>query len=405
MNYTPVLCAKLRAMNIETLSVHAGRDEFEGLGVHAPPLDLSTTYPIRDMCAGGDALQGFAEGAATSPSPVYSRLHNPTVARFERALAQLEGAAAAVAFSSGMAAITAVVQVACARKRHVVAVRPVYGGTDHLLSCGLLDVEVTWVEQDSVAAGLRSDTGLVFIESPGNPTLTMVDIDAVVMQAADVPVAVDNTFATPILQNPFNLGAAFVIHSATKYLGGHGDVLAGVVACSQPWAARLRQLRILTGGVLHPLAGYLLHRGLPTLPLRIRSAQATAATLAVRLAGHQGVSVVHYPGLPGADSRGLIGRQMRGPGAMIAFETVGDPSSVVKALGLITAAVSLGSVDTLIEHPAALTHRLVEEHGKSAGGITPHLLRLSIGLESVEDLWDDLDKALSESVAIHPGAV
>lgn len=382
-----------------TKAVHAGRDDFGFLGVHAPPLDLSTTYPIPDQAAGGLALAELAEGAATAGSPVYSRLHNPTVARFEQALAQLERTQAAVAFSSGMAAITAVFQAACMMtgKRHVVAVRPLYGGTDHLLASGLLGLEVTWAEQDEVAQAIRPDTGLVFLESPGNPTLGLVDIATVAIQAGRVPVAVDNTFATPVLQNPAVHGASYVVHSGTKYLGGHGDVLAGVVACTQQLAGPLRQLRILTGAVLHPLSGYLLHRGLPTLPLRVTAAQATASTLAVRLAVHSGVSKVHYPGLPGADPRGLLGRQLRGPGAMIAFETVGDPVAVVKALELITPAVSLGSVDSLIEHPAGLTHRLVAAEGKQASGITPNLLRLSVGLEDVTDLWHDLDQALTQT--------
>ncbi|GAA1413935.1 trans-sulfuration enzyme family protein [Catellatospora coxensis] len=382
--------------SVDTRAVHAGRADLAELGVHALPLDFSTTYPMHDQVAAGAALGAFADGAATAATPVYQRLYNPTTARFEQALAELEGTEAAVSFASGMAAITAVLQAAClmTERRHVVAVRPLYGGTDHLLSIGLLGLSVTWVEQDEVARAIRPDTGLVVVETPGNPTLNLVDIATVVIQAGDVPVLVDNTFATPVLQNPARLGAAYVVHSGTKYLGGHGDVLGGVVACAEQRAGALRQVRILTGAVLHPLAGYLLHRGLATLPLRVRAAQATAATLAVRLAVHKGISKVHYPGLPGNDPRGLIGRQMRGPGAMIAFETTGDAAAVVAALRLITPAVSLGSVDSLIEHPALLTHRLVDAEGKETGGITPNLLRMSVGLEDPEDLWADLDQAL-----------
>jgi methionine-gamma-lyase len=382
---------------VDTRAVHAGRADLAELGVHALPLDFSTTYPMHDQVAAGSALGAFADGAATAATPVYQRLYNPTTARFEQALAELEGTEAAVSFASGMAAITAVLQAAClmTERRHVVAVRPLYGGTDHLLSIGLLGLSVTWVEQDEVARAIRPDTGLVVVETPGNPTLNLVDIATVVIQAGDVPVLVDNTFATPVLQNPARLGAAYVVHSGTKYLGGHGDVLGGVVACAERRAGALRQVRILTGAVLHPLAGYLLHRGLATLPLRVRAAQATAATLAVRLAVHRGISKVHYPGLPGNDPRGLIGRQMRGPGAMIAFETTGDAAAVVAALRLITPAVSLGSVDSLIEHPALLTHRLVDAEGKETGGITPNLLRMSVGLEDPEDLWADLDQALT----------
>ncbi|WP_244872218.1 PLP-dependent aspartate aminotransferase family protein [Catellatospora sp. TT07R-123] len=386
----------------DTRAVHAGRADLAELGVHALPLDFSTTYPMHDQVAAGAALGAFAEGAATAATPVYQRLYNPTTARFEQALADLEGTETAVSFSSGMAAITAVLQAACVLtgKRHVVAVRPLYGGTDHLLATGLLGLTVTWVDQDEVGTALRPDTGLVIVETPGNPTLSLVDIATVAIQAGDVPLLVDNTFATPVLQNPARLGAAYVVHSGTKYLGGHGDVLGGVVACSQERAAALRQVRILTGAVLHPLGGYLLHRGLATLPLRVRAAQASAAMLAVRLAVHRGVAKVHYPGLPGNDPRGLVGRQMRGPGAMIAFETADDAAAVVSHLKLITPAVSLGSVDTLIEHPALLTHRLVDEAGKATGGITPSLLRMSVGLEDPEDLWADLAQALTAAARV-----
>ncbi|MGH3432708.1 MAG: aminotransferase class I/II-fold pyridoxal phosphate-dependent enzyme, partial [Thermocrispum sp.] len=248
---------------MRTLAVHGGRDDLTDLGVHAPPIDLSTTYPVPDQAAGGAALGAWADGVPDAASPVYARLHNPTVARFERALADLEHTGTAVAFSSGMAAITAVVQAACALsgKPHVVAVRPVYGGTDHLLATGLLGTTTSYVAADEVAEAVRPDTGLVIIESPANPNLDLLDIASVVRQAVGVPVMVDNTFATPVLQNPADLGAEYVVHSATKYLGGHGDVLGGAVACAEPLAAPLRQLRILTGAVLHPLGGYLLHRG------------------------------------------------------------------------------------------------------------------------------------------------
>jgi methionine-gamma-lyase len=384
---------------MRTRAVHSGRQDLAELGVHAPPIDLSTTYPVADQALGGAALGAWADGASQAGSPVYARLHNPTVARFETALAALEHVDAAVAFGSGMAAITAVIQAACTMrgKRHVVAVRPLYGGTDHLLSAGPLGVATSYVAADAVRYAVRVDTGLVIIETPANPNLDLVDIAAVVAQAGDVPVLVDNTFATPVLQNPADHGAAYVVHSATKYLGGHGDVLGGVVACAERLAGPLRQLRILTGAVLHPLGGYLLHRGLATLPLRVEAAQATAGELAVRLAEHPAVTGVRYPGLPGQDPHGLLGGQLRGPSAVLAFTTAGDPHAMVAKLGLITPAVSLGSVDTLIEHPSALTHRLVSPADRAASGVPENLLRLSVGLEDVDDLWRDLDEALLAS--------
>lgn len=381
---------------MRTRAVHGGKQDLGDLGVHVPPIDLSTTYPIPDQGIGGEALGDWAAGAAHAASPVYARLHNPTVARFEQAIAELEGAEHAVAFSSGMAAVTAVIQAACSMrgKRHVVAVRPIYGGTDHLLSTGLLGTETSYVRADEVATAVRPETGLVIVETPANPNLDLIGIAAVARAAGDVPIMVDNTFATPILQNPLAHGAAYVLHSGTKYLGGHGDVVGGVVGCSGALAAPVRQLRILTGAVLHPLGGYLLHRGLATLPLRMEQAQRTATELASRLAEHECVSDVRYPGLPGADPDGLLGTQLRGPGAMLAFCPRRDPHTVVGKLQLITPAVSLGSVDTLIEHPAALTHRLVDRVDRADCGVPDELLRLSVGIEDIDDLWADLDQAL-----------
>jgi methionine-gamma-lyase len=380
-----------------TRSVHAGRDDLTDLGVHAPPLDRSTTYPMTDLTVGGEALQAFAEGAATAPTPVYSRLFNPTVARWEAGIAELEGAEAAVAYASGMAAVTAVLLASGAVGGHVVAVRPLYGGTDHLLASGLLGIEVTWTDAKGVAEAVRGDTRLVVIETPGNPTLALVDIAEVVASAGDVPVMVDSTFATPVLQQPLAHGAAYALHSATKYLGGHSDVLAGVVACDEERAGALRQVRILTGAVLAPDAAWLLHRSLPTLPLRVERMQATADELARRLARHDAVAEVRYPGLPGCDPDGLVGRQMSGPGAMLTLDVDGGydaAAAVMRETRLFTAAVSLGSTDSLIEHPAALTHRLVDADARDGYGVGPGTIRLSIGLEDVDDLFADLDRAL-----------
>lgn len=385
---------------LHTRAVHGGRQDLLELGVHAPPLDLSSTYPFADLDLATASLEALAQGAATAPTPVYSRLHNPTVARFERALAELEGAEESVAFASGMAAVTAVLLAAGERGRHVVAIRPVYGGTDHLLSSGLLGLDVTWATPETVADSLRPETSMVLLETPANPTMMLVDIAAVVRQAGEVPVVVDSTFATPILQRPLELGAALSLHSATKFLGGHGDVLGGVVAGDGEWGAALRRVRVVTGAVLHPLAGYLLHRGMPTLPTRVLGQQERARVVAERLAAHPAVVAVAYPGLPGQDPEGLIGRQMDGPGSLLAFRVRGGHDAaqdIMHRLNLITPAVSLGSVDTLIQHPAGLTHRVVDPDARDASGITPDLLRLSVGLEDAEDIWADLEQAMHAS--------
>jgi cystathionine beta-lyase/cystathionine gamma-synthase len=275
----------------------------------------------------------------------------------------------------------------------VVGVRPLYGGTDHVLASGLLGTRVTWATADRVAEAIGPDTGLVVVETPANPTVELVDLASVVAQAGDVPVLVDNTFATPVLQQPAVHGAALVLHSATKFMGGHGDVMGGVVAAGEEWQARLRQVRALTGGLLHPLAAYELHRGLQTLPLRIRAQQETATVLAGRLAEHPRVARVLHPGLKECDPAGLVGSQMAGPGSLLAFDLMGGyaaAAAVASGCRLITHAVSLGGVDTLVQHPAGLTHRPVAADAKPGDS----LLRLSVGLEDVEDLWADLEAAL-----------
>jgi methionine-gamma-lyase len=396
--------------HFDSLAVHAGREDLTMLGVHALPLDLSSTNPLPDIERGGDSYEAMATGGEPTPDGgyVYQRLWNPTVARFESALAQLEHAETSVAYASGMAAMTAAIiaSTSFSGKRHVVAVRPLYGGTDHLLASGLLGVEVTFCAEHEVAAAVRSDTALVVLETPANPTLDLVDIAAVVAAAGDVPVLVDNTFATPVLQNPLTLGATMSLHSATKYIGGHGDVVGGVIACDEETAARLRQVRAVTGGLLHPLGAYLLHRGLATLPTRMRAQQAGAVEIAAWLRSHPAVERVYFPG---SDDRDLVGKQMHGPGAMVTIALRGGyeaAARVTSSVQLFTHAVSLGGVDSLIQHPAGLTHRPVAAHAKPSA----NLVRLSIGLESPADLMADLDAALSGAPvpaarAAHPEAL
>ncbi len=384
-------------MGPDTLAVHSGRSD---LGEsHVPPIDLSTTYKTPDLPAATHSIDAMAAGGKPTSGAIYQRLHNPTVARFEDAMSVLEETEAAVAFSSGMAAVTAALLAAKMVGSHVIAVRPLYGGTDHLLATGLLGLDVSWATPDTIGEHIRKDTALVLCETPANPTLQLVDIAAVVEAARGVPVMVDSTFATPVLQKPARHGASIVLHSGTKFLGGHGDVLAGVLATNESWAERLRQVRILTGANLHPMAAYTLHRGLQTLPIRVRAAQDNARQLAWRLRAHHAVARVRYPGLEGGDPHGLVGRQMNGPGTMVSIDVRGGYAaarSVMSAVRLVTPAVSLGSTDTLIQHPAGLTHRIVGEDAQQEGEIGPGLLRISVGLEDVEDLWSDLSAALDQ---------
>ncbi len=386
------------SLSLETLAVHAGRDDLKDLGVHAPPIDLSTTYPFTDLDLAVESLDALVEGEASAANAIYARLHNSTVARFENGLAALEGVESAVAFASGMAALAACLLAArWDGKNHVVCVRPIYASTDRLISTGYLGMNVTWTDAKGIFDAIQEDTALVVMETPVNPTIELQDIEMAVDAAGKVPLCVDSTFASPVLQRPARHGATLVMHSATKYIGGHGDVLAGVVACSEEWAKRLREVRVFTGAVLHPMAAYLLHRGLTTLPLRVLRSQETACSLASSLAAHPEIERVYYPDADNGDPHGLVGRQMLGPGPMLSFSVRNGFEAANRVMGrlkIITPAVSLGSVDTLIQHPAGLSQRVVSEETRAAGGVSDGLLRLSVGLESPKDLWRDLERAL-----------
>jgi cystathionine beta-lyase/cystathionine gamma-synthase len=384
----------------ETRAVHGGMTGVRASGSHVPVIDFSTTNPLGSVETGGLSYEELATGhdLGEGRSAVYQRLWQPGVARFEESLAGLEGTDGAVAFASGMAALAAVlIATRAAGRPHIVAVRPLYGGTDHVLEGGLLGTRVTWTDAAGIADVIEADTGLVIVETPANPTLELLDLRQVADAAGDVPLLVDNTFATPVLQRPVEHGATLVLHSATKFLGGHGDVMGGVVAGDQDWVERLRRVRALTGGLLHPIAAYLLHRGLRTLPVRVRAQQETAVVLAERLLAHPAVARVHYPGLPGQDPAGLVGTQLAGPGSIIALDLAGGYEAAARfteSCELVTHAVSLGGVDSLVQHPASLTHRPVAGDAKPGAGI----VRLSI--EHVDDLTADLMGALDAAAEV-----
>jgi len=390
-------------MKPNSLAVHAGRHELGN--AHVPPIDLSTTYRTPQLAEATRNIDIMAEGSLPPSNPIYQRLHNPTVGRLEKAMSALEGASASVAFSSGMAAISAALLAAKMVGNHVIAIRPIYGGTDHLLSCGLLGLDVSFAKADEIESHIRPDTAMILCETPANPTLTLIDIAQVVEQANGIPVLVDSTFATPILQKPIAHGATLVLHSGTKFLGGHGDVMAGIISCSEEWAKRLRQVRILTGGNLHPQAAYTVHRGLQTLAVRVRAAQENARFLVPRLESHPAVLRVLYPELRDCDPNSLVGSQLQGGGTMISLvlkHGYAHAAEVMSVVQMFTPAVSLGSCDSLIQHPAGLTHRIVSEEAREEGAISGGLLRLSIGLEDMHDLWSDLKQALEGERQICP---
>ena len=351
-----------------------------GLG-HVEPIDLSTTYRTPHLDEAGRSMERLAAGEASADNPIYARLLNPNVRAFEEQMAFVERGEDAVAFASGMAAISALLLAARRRGGHIVAVPPLYGGTHHLLTSGLLGTTVSWAEPEDVGATVGPDTALVLVESPANPTLAVVDIARLARVARPAALAVDSTFATPVLQQPILHGATLVIHSATKFLGGHGDAMGGVVVSSDRlWAKEMR--------------------GLQTLPLRVRAQQETARQLVRRLARHPEVMEVLYPGRGDADSRAIVARQMSGPGSLFGLRLTGGATradAFIGVLRLATPAVSLGSVDTLVQRPAALTHRAMDGEARARARIPDELIRVSVGAEDVEDLWEDFERALALS--------
>jgi cystathionine beta-lyase/cystathionine gamma-synthase len=340
-------------------------------------------------------------GVGQSTGYDYSRTANPTREALERTVASLEGGTAAFAFSSGMAAIAAVLEL-LKPGDHLITSADLYGGTHRLLTqiTQKNGVSVTQAASlDAIGRAVRPDTAAIFIETPTNPTMQVIDIAAVagLARRADALFIVDNTFLTPYFQRPLELGADIVVHSATKFLGGHNDTLAGIaVVADTGLEERLFQLSQTIGSVLAPFDSWLIARGIKTLAVRLERQSTTAAALAGWLEAHPKVTAVHYPGLASHPGHALCARQATGFGAMVAFE-VPDAQvaqSVLQRVQTIAFAESLGGVESLITYPAQQTHADVPVAQRAALGITDRLLRLSVGLESTVDLIDDLAQAL-----------
>jgi len=339
------------------------------------------------------------------PGFVYTRLDNPTTAAFCAAMALLEGGEAAWAFGSGMAAIHAAFAAHISAGQHVVCTQAVYGGTYGLLTTVLarFGVEATYTEFSDLAAvraALRPETRLVYAETICNPTLEVPDLAALAQVAheAGCLLLVDNTFATPYLCNPLTLGVDLVIHSATKYIGGHADAIGGVVVGAAGLVDAVRRLTIDVGGILAPLEAFLLIRGLKTLPLRVERACATALHLARWLEGRAGIERVLYPGLPSHPQYALAQRVLRAGGGVLGFEASGgvdEGKRVLDALRLIRRAPSLGECHTLATHAASTTHRQYTPEERKRAGIADGFIRLAVGLEDPEDLIEDLEQALT----------
>jgi len=376
-----------REPGFETLAVHAGQDPDPQPGAVVTPIHLSTTF----------AQSAVGEHAGYE----YARTGNPTRASFESTLAALEGASHGFAFASGMAAEDALLR-RLSPGDHLVIPNDAYGGTYRLVDKVLRPLGIDYTPVDlsdhgAFAAAWRAATRLVWIETPSNPLLNIVDIEGVASFATQRGgiCVVDNTFATPYLQQPLSLGAHAVVHSSTKYLGGHSDVVGGFVATNDDeLATYLGFMQNATGAVPSPFDCYLVQRGLKTLAVRMDRQCANAAAVAEHLNAHRAVASVRYPGLASHPGHALAARQMRGFGAMVSF-TVGAGEAaaleVASKTEVFVLAESLGAVESLVEHPARMTHASVADSELS---VDPSLLRLSVGLETLDDLLWDLDRAL-----------
>jgi cystathionine gamma-lyase len=378
-------------MQFRTRAIHVGNQPETATGAIVQPIHLATTF--------------VQPGAGDWGQYDYSRSGNPTRRAFEVTLADLESGCGALAFASGMAAIHTVTML-LAQGDHLLAGSDVYGGTYRLLHKVInhSGVDVTLAPSIDLAALERAATPrtkLLWIESPGNPLLSITDIAACARWAHErgALLAVDSTFATPVLTRPLELGADVVMHSATKYIGGHSDVLGGALVVANPELfERLYFIQNATGAVMGPLEAYLCSRGLRTLELRVREQCRTAQRLAEYLTTHKRVTRVYYPGLADHPGHGLARRQMDGGfGAMVSFEIAGDfraAKQMVESTRLFKLAVSLGAVESLIEQPAAMSHASYDRAQRLAFGLSDGLVRLSVGLEAFEDLRADLDNAL-----------
>ncbi len=389
-----------RKAGFATRAIHSGYEPSDAGGALTPPVHLSSTFTFETVEAAGAAFAG------EQPAHIYSRISNPTLDLLERRVADLEGAEAAVSFASGMGAITSVLWSLLEPGQEILADKTLYGCTFSFLHHGLkkFGVKVRHVDMtdaEAVANAISDETRVVYFETPANPTMALVDIaeiSALARNAGAISV-VDNTYATPALTRPIELGADIVVHSATKYLGGHGDLVAGLAAGRKEVMdeVRLYGLKDMTGAALAPLNAMLILRGLKTLDLRMERHSQTAMQIASWLKSRSDVVLVAFPGLEDHPQHALAKRQMARFGGMIAFELESLEAGIhfMNALTMIKRAVSLGDAETLIQHPASMTHSTYTPEERAAHGISEGLIRLSVGLEDVADILADLDGALA----------
>lgn len=383
-----------------TRAIHHGYDPQENEGSLTPPLHMTSTFVFETAQQGGARFAGEAEGH------VYSRISNPTLDLLERRIAVLEGAEAGLALASGIGAITAALWTLLEPGDELIVDETLYGCTFSFLHHGLakFGIKITHVDltnPENLEAAMTQKTRMIYFETPANPNMRLVDIQAVaeIAHQHGAQVMVDNTYSTPYLTQPISLGADIVVHSATKYLGGHGDVIAGLLVGDQETVTRIRLygMKDMTGAVMSPFNAMMVLRGIKTLELRMDRHCQSAGVVARFLERSAAVSRVWYPGLTSFEQRELSRKQMSDFGGMIAFELNGGLAAgcaMINATQMIHCAVSLGDTETLIQHPASMTHSTYTPEERMRHGISDGLVRLSVGLEGVEDILSDLEQAL-----------
>jgi len=394
-------------MHSATRIVHAGQHPDPATGAVSTPIYQTSTFAFKNADEGAARFQG------RDPGYKYTRLGNPTVSALEECLAVLEGGCGALGAATGMAAINMVYVALLEQGAHVVGTDSVYGPSRLVLENEYrrFGVASTWVDSsriEAVEAAMRPSTKMVFVETPANPTMKLTDIAACaeVAHANGALLVVDNTFASPVLQQPLSLGADVVVHSLTKYINGHTDVVGGaVVVGAHALLARLRKVHVAFGGTMDPHQAWLILRGVRTLGLRMERAQSNALEVARYLELHPGIDWVLHPGLTSHPQHALALRQMQGSGAVFSFGVKGGleaGKALIDSVKLATLAVSLGGVETLIEHPASMSHTGMPRSEREAAGITDDLVRLSVGCEDVRDLIADLAQALEAAAKVAP---
>lgn len=389
-----------RKYRLSTLAIHAGEEGFSPLGAVTTPIYQTSTFAFKNTAEVIEYQKG-------DPSKyLYTRYGNPTVTVVEKKMAALEGGEAALVVSSGMAAVSTLALTLASSGEEIISTEPVYGGTFHLFKDALakLGIKVHFVDPERIdeAKGLLNEnTKLFFCETPTNPNLKVADIRRIVEIAREskVPVAIDNTFATPYNQNPISLGADFVIHSGTKYLGGHSDLVAGVIVGPKNVIDGATETMKVMGGCIDPFGAFLLLRGLKTLAVRVDRQNRNAMKVAEFLSAHEKVSRVFYPGLPGSAQHDLAKSQMRGFGGMVCLEVKGGLDSagkVADSLKVFINATSLGGVESLACLPVLTSHWGFDEEELKRADVTPGMVRLSCGIEDEQDLLEDLEQALTK---------